>query len=741
MKKLFHKAITVLGSLVLVGATMSGAFAASFSDLSGSNTSVVVGSTAMSSDATAAAKVVADLGTTTSGSVTFTGGDSYQLEKSYDKFNLGESIDDFGTLYEDDMPDFLKDGVYKDKDNTEVDYTQSITFGTDKVRLDLFSEKKYNNREITIGFNIADGNEILTYNVDFDGTLMNADGADIPLLGNMYYVSSVNNGTTDTIELFDSSSSVELEEGASETVSIGTDSYEVTVSYITATQARFVVNGKSLGNIAVGSSQKLSDGSYILLKDTYVSSKESILSTAEFTIGSGLITLENGAEVEIADEDVDGLVATVDVNAGTISLKWNADGQTFLTEEDNELTMPGFNSIKVVYGGLTFSELEETEFVPGDEFVLSTEVKDGSLDLPLVYYNGSNMSLGSSDNTPLKFTSGVSAKLNETDEDKLVVVSSRKTTGEEYATVAYEIKSVTEDGSKIEEVVLTNLANGNELKLESNKEAVKGNVKYKLETNGSLSILPVSASFQVDFEQVYTVNGLTIYFGDLDLNSSDTSKFTVGNDTLTVFEPTYEGKISNTNPLTLKLAINTDDDELHVLSVSGEDVKKSDDDVTTAYIYSEMATKYEFDESDDSHRLVVYTGEEEATAEVVVTSGSVEVSSGSTGAKAYEDDETTSFAGKNLIVVGGSCVNAVAAELLGGNYCGAEFTTRTGVGAGQFMIQSFAKDGKVALLVAGYEADDTTRAVNYLLANPSISTTVGSKNVYETATSTVVTQA
>ena len=83
--------------------------------------------------------------------------------------------------------------------------------------------------------------------------------------------------------------------------------------------------------------------------------------------------------------------------------------------------------------------------------------------------------------------------------------------------------------------------------------------------------------------------------------------------------------------------------------------------------------------------------------------------------------------GKNIIVVGGSCINTMAASLLGGSFCGEEFTTNTGVSAGQVLIQTFDRgDGNVATLVAGYDAADTTRGVQYLLNN-NINIAVGEK--------------
>ncbi len=109
--------------------------------------------------------------------------------------------------------------------------------------------------------------------------------------------------------------------------------------------------------------------------------------------------------------------------------------------------------------------------------------------------------------------------------------------------------------------------------------------------------------------------------------------------------------------------------------------------------------------------------------------------SGSAGVMTVMDTEVSTVAGKNLVVVGGSAINSVAAELLGGAYRGDAFTAQTGVAAGGFLIESFARSGSTALLVAGYNAEDTTKATTYLLNNgASVDTTIGNKYTGTSAT-------
>jgi len=82
----------------------------------------------------------------------------------------------------------------------------------------------------------------------------------------------------------------------------------------------------------------------------------------------------------------------------------------------------------------------------------------------------------------------------------------------------------------------------------------------------------------------------------------------------------------------------------------------------------------------------------------------------SVGAAVLPSEVPGGIAGKNVIVVGGPCVNTAAAQLLGNP---ADCTT--GFTEGKAMLQLFDNGGgKVALLVAGYNALDTRRAARVL---------------------------
>jgi len=142
-------------------------------------------------------------------------------------------------------------------------------------------------------------------------------------------------------------------------------------------------------------------------------------------------------------------------------------------------------------------------------------------------------------------------------------------------------------------------------------------------------------------------------------------------------------------------------------------------------------------DGDDSPPEVTLTIPESIMIPLVyLSSGEISVNAGSAGGAAignvvYKDSEKASWSAKNVIIVGGSCINTAAAEALGvvAGACGSAFTDATGVESGQFLIQSVADKfttGKIALVVAGYNVDDTVAGATYLTTQ-TVNTDAGTK--------------
>jgi len=127
-----------------------------------------------------------------------------------------------------------------------------------------------------------------------------------------------------------------------------------------------------------------------------------------------------------------------------------------------------------------------------------------------------------------------------------------------------------------------------------------------------------------------------------------------------------------------------------------------------------------------------YIGEVTST----ITPGSTGVAGGQIAI--IKDSEVATATNKHLIVVGGSCVNTAAAKILDSDapLCGADFTTATNVAAGGYIIKTVdagiagGTAGKVAMLVAGYNAADTTNAVKRAMVIDGVTTDVDSEEIF-----------
>ncbi len=174
------------------------------------------------------------------------------------------------------------------------------------------------------------------------------------------------------------------------------------------------------------------------------------------------------------------------------------------------------------------------------------------------------------------------------------------------------------------------------------------------------------------------------------------------------------------------------------LSAAWRSSRASDSKQTDAANLWGSIINFDAGDSDQVKATISYP-DEQIFSQIYIAENSAVITPGKTGAGGgqiliVKDSEVTSVASKNLIVVGGSCINTVAAKILGSDspLCTSDFTEKTGAGAGQYVIQTVKSpysDDKVATLVAGYEAADTENAVKKLLEG-GVMTDSGKSQVY-----------
>ncbi|MCK5320943.1 hypothetical protein KAJ38_00005, partial [Candidatus Pacearchaeota archaeon] len=762
----------------LIGMTVGTAFAASYPTPFTTNTAIVVGANAAPSDNIAASSIASNLDASSAGTgatTTTSDGDSFKFERTSTKFNLGSNITGIisSSIDDDELPTLLADGKFIDNDNDEFDYTQKIDVDAG-VQLTMFDDNDYAEDSPTVGFKISSSQTVLTYTLDFsdEPTINDLATTELPFMGKTYYVlSNTTSGANVVLTLLDSASDTILSEGESTTLNVEGTAYAVSINFISTSEVKLTVNGETTNSLSESQTYKLSDGSYLGIKDIMYTAKDSGISKVEFSIGSGKLTLTGGGstDVKINDDSISGLTSTV-LNASgghangagatetvsKITLVWAADDDLFITET-TEITMPGFGAVKMSYGGLTYPIEETIEVAQGGDLYATLEnfpLKDGEADINFLYATTSGAFAGigkDADNKLVTAATGADLTFDKDTDDYFIVSWNDGNDAESYLMRAtnFVLDGSTnktdfqyyKNGAWVDTKTGAKAADTFSI---GNADLVVGAVnrvaKHVVIGNNSGSVnfneLWSKEGMRVNLPYLSTDNGTAA--GAFNVSTEGAGGSTGHNATsfyLVMSEEDKDGNKANADGDWINLTIGWDGSSTAEVEVSAVDTENADatsteigsTDVWRDFTYTALATEILYNKPSSGQKSVkiIYHGDE-VTADVYITSPEVTLISTDTsvGVMTVKDSEVASVSGKNLIVVGGSAINSVAAELLGGAYSEAAFTSATGVAAGEFMIKSFSRTGNTALLVAGYNAADTEKAVTYLLNNV-VDTTVG----------------
>lgn len=685
------------------------------------------------------------MGTTSGGSASeVVGGDSVKIAKSTDSFNLGDNLNSFySSLDSDELSHLLADGTYKNDDNDEFDYEQEVALGS--MVLQHFTDKKFNSEKPVIGFDIAGGSTILTYTLDFtpdnvesDETDWNSlEGTTIELLGKQYYILSASNATAASLELLDSASNGVLNEGETITLDAGDTTYEVSISFIGTSSVKMVVNGETTPSLSEDSTYKLNSGDYLGIKEINTQDYQGGIKQVEFSIGSGKIKLVDGEEIEVNGEDVsdleeyegyvlDATVTQTSNNLDSLSITWKTDtgtsGKKWLAfgTDSKELVMPVFKNLKLSLGNFVTGAGEVTSVEPDgdDSFVLDTEVTDGDVSINLLYTNGTHIEgVGARDTE--KLVTSEDNTINWDDDSSYFVATWWK--GDDYESYVLEVTDI-EDSTN--ETTIESVASGKAIVVKTGDSKEIGELSFTVdEANESAGTAVITFDYTgtgatVSSQTLITKEGMKIA---LPLNATvfDTTSWN-----MLFTEEDADGDIALGDLFYATLSISSEETTVGAVNLSEKETEDGSDKYV-AYVASDLSTKtLRADDNPDSLEITYYGAE--TYGEVYVSEVAAEIVTGETvttgsatplGEILVMDNEVSSVSSKNLIIVGGSCINSAAATVLGGAYCGAAFTEKTGVGSGQFLIQGFdgaITSGKLALVVAGYDAADTVNAATYL---------------------------
>jgi hypothetical protein len=762
MKKFnFRKLTALAGSLLLTGATLGMAAAANYPApfVSGGTANVAIvygtGSGVSVLDAVEAGNLQTDLQSymgSSSGSSgsTVTGGDSVVLERSTDKWNLGDSAKQVfvTSVGKDQLSTLLADGSYLDADNDEYKFTQKITLGND-LNLTAFRDTDYSDQP-TIGVKLDSGKTVLTYTLDFTKapTYTNAKmtNTDLPIFGKKYFILSVDE-TNDAMTLLDSADTTILAEGETATV----NGRDVSISFISSSEVKLSVDGETTNSLNEGDTYKLSDGTYVGIKDILYDAKDTGISKVEFSLGSGKLVLTDGQDVQLNEETITGLSTTLG-NSSTgntldnISITWTTDDNEFITP-DKSLEMPGFKAVKLDMGSFVMpdEEVSTVEADGSDSVRLTAPIKDGSASINLVYASsGSIAGIGKDGSNKLVTTNDSSTGFtynitDSSDRDRYFVTSWASTAEAESYYLSLQSIGTRDSANRTN---VKNEVTGSTIctDLKAGDSCSVGNTVLSIDevfVNGAAKWVTISTSTSgSSFNTLYTKDGLKFYlpFETLNdstdmgaLNTTDAPGTTGHNATSWYLYASGEDKDGNLGQTSFNMTIKANSDaKLHVSTVDTngyDELREGDTDKYMYYTKSDVLSEIEHDRTGTQYKATITYSGSQAYGELYLTSPDATVSGSTSGGTTQlgnvlvKDNEVSSVSTKNLIVVGGSCINSAAATLLGGSYCGAAFTTQTGVGSGQFLIKGYsdsALTSKMALLVAGYEASDTVNAATYL---------------------------
>jgi hypothetical protein len=629
------------------------------------------------------------------------------------------------------------------------------------------------------------------------GDLDDFEGSDITLFGKAYYISDAKNGTNSGVfgkfTLLDAANSAVVNEGETVTLTVGSTTYEVSTTVFSASEAVLTINGETTDTLDEGQTYKLADGTFVGVKDIRYVSKETGVSQVEFSVGTGKIEMTSGEEVKINDDTIEGVYAYF--HRGTASsdtqkldkvvIEWKSEDESFLTTE-NELEMAGLGGLALEMS--SWVRPTEEEILVENEggvgtstgsagIALQVPVEDGDADINILYANATGSIKGIGKSTTERLATSARSeiiyynKLGGSDYHKYLVVTYATTDEGESYLLSFNPNEDRDNGRN--ETTVKNEVTGVQIKDEQTTGTFRSGIGSASFTINSIGVnstdewLNITAGSNTNFNTIYSKGGLKVWLPVENSSiAASTTAFTRGHistadaavstNTTGYNHDSYylwmEGEDRDDNIAGgdyFYLTINDNsDEELEVTTVTGEDMfsEQETGDATKIYeSYSkdETAARYlRYSDGNPDYVKVFYPagtdGASESYAEVFLKSIGASMGENPNGIGApILDTEVAEAAGKNLVVVGGSCVNTVAAELLGRSerFCGTEWTAATGIGADTFLIQTFARTGgNVATLVAGWGAIDTQNAAT-ALTTQTVDTTAGKKYTGTVATS------
>jgi hypothetical protein len=761
--------ITMVGATILgaMAAADLNKYPTPFIENGAFNALIVVGAKAQSSDVLGSVDIATSLqyantvttavpGATETKSVV---GEGAKVEGVNNYLTLNRSLSAVKAQYDEkDLPTLLAKGIFVndgDDQSTNFEYTQKLEFGTASVNWLRDNDYKddQNPYVMLYGPKSSAGSYFMKYTLDFTklpeskwysttscGTaneLCDFEGTKVKILGKEYEITKAErDGAKVTWEMMGGMSLNTMNEGDTQTFTVDGKDYEVTIDIIgdsSPATAVLTVNGQSTKELSKDQTDKVA-GIELGMKKVIAKSGGG-KGLVQFYLGAEKIVLTDDnvagtldTNVRLGSTSVDDLYSdfTMATAAGAatqkiqkLTLTWAPQEKVFLAAGES-VALPGLGSFKVEYGGLSpdaaKSEKISVKNSGNDKIQLYAPLDQGDLTLPILFagntanYTGYGKST-TAGNGIVHIAAGTLA------ENDYVILSD--STARE--THVVQLKSITSANlTKVEDIVSKVTYETTCIAGSATCTINIGNTPLifdQTSLDSSAGTIAIDASSSKVASKLYTNAGMTIQL-------AAAGSFPAATHSISFREESSTGTIDAGSTITLVAAL-ASDGKTYVSTVSSPAFVNPDSDHsigpefgdTAAYGYmTTYGTLVKHYTEPTQDYVEIYYPDTEAHAQAFITGVSSEVVSGSgstydqvqkieVGA-AVLDTEVASLTAQNTIVIGGPCVNTLAAELMGNPAdCTAGFED------GKAMIKLFEHaDGKVALLVAGYTAMDTRRA-------------------------------
>ncbi len=594
------------------------------------------------------------------------------------------------------------------------------------------------------------------------------------------------------LTLMGGAASGSLLESESTSVTVGDKSYDVALSYVDTTYAKFTVNGEQTDKLQVGDTFKLADGNEVGVSEILYQNYAGGVHSSDFFVGA--------SKLELRDNDVTTLTSgsnvlksgTETISGSDVNIEGTDDNSTFtLTKirvnmtaqddyyvpvngklsdvikasgDDKELIFS--NNWDIEYKGLTDEETHDIKLDTSTDRRYNLVFYDGDnkmAKMPFLYANSSTNLSAAEEATEKDVI--LAEPLNVTKNDYFVITGSSGTGTEKSYALQYkgadkvtatspkiQFKSLG-SGETLEYAVDTSASNPSSavatIKLggysfvvtaANNKNNSDFDLRVDLDGDGALENYG-TANGAID---VYDYYGMQMQFGmglyqsanGTGDNGERTSVLnnTSPHQTLTTRNLQINWTTPDSNDYDNQLpamisivpaATTTNEVTISSLTIGGTSnpSKTPEGEENVGYGYTTMGGKWKYETPSGSPGMFTYSYPKvQRLPQVYVTSGAVTSSTGAAGdltsvevgVATKLDSEVADAWAQNLIVVGGPCVNTVASELMGSPASCAE-----GFTPGKAVVKLFEKNGKVAMLVAGYSGADTRLAGKVVAQQPS----------------------